>query len=289
MRRIAGVIFAAMLALLSGNSDAGVIYVNNITGSDRANGFRENPGAPGDGPLATITRALQLASGTDLISIANTSVPYEESVTVDRPELSGSERFPFIVEGNGAVMRGAKRLPADAWRRVGQEFYRYQPYRKGHYQLVVNGTVAEEAATPSGEPTASALSPLQWYARRGFVYLRLEPQTFVDQYEIQAPLFDIGFGVHNVRNVVVRNLVIELYRLDGVAVTGNSQNIRLVDIRSTANGRAGLSVSGTSEVQVAGLDLNGNREADELELVKGRIIPLPRTVVPPKPDLDPSR
>jgi hypothetical protein len=63
----------------------------------------------------------------------------------------------------------------------------------------------------------------------------------------------------------------------------------LVYILSTANGRAGLSVSGTSEVQVAGLDLNGNREADELELVKGRIIPLPRTVVPPKPDLDPSR
>jgi hypothetical protein len=71
--------------------------------------------------------------------------------------------------------------------------------------------------------------------------------------------------------------------LDGIAVTGNSRDIRLVNIRSTGNGRAGLSVSGTSQVQVARLDLAGNREAEQLELLKGSIIELPEAQIPPKP------
>jgi hypothetical protein len=263
---------------------AATIYVNNITGNDHATGMSAEPGTPGDGPVATIRRALEIARGTDSIVIANTGEPYSESVTVDRPELFGSELYPFIIEGNGATMRGVRTLPPDVWTRVGEYTYRYQPYRKGHYQLIVDGAVAREVEW-SGESALPPLRPLEWCSHRGFIYFRVEPQKWLDQYTIEAPLFEGGFGFHNARNVVLRNLNVEAYRLDGVAVTGTSQNVRLINIRSTANGRAGLSVSGTSRVLVDNLDLAGNREAEQLILLKGHVTDVPHGNVPPKPSL----
>jgi hypothetical protein len=256
-----------------------IIYVNNVIGDDRANGIFAEAGGPGDGPVLTIRRALEIARGTDSISIANTGTPYFESVTLDRPDLAGSAAYPFIIEGNGAVMRGTRPLPPEVWRRVGEGTYRYQPYRKGHYQLAVSGVVADEVVSVDGL-SVPPLQPLQWCAIRGLVYFRVAPLKFIDQYEIEAPLFNVGFGLHNARHVVLRNLNVEMYRLDGVAVTGNSRNVRLVNIRSTGNGRAGLSVSGTSQVLVSGLDLIGNREVGQLELLKGRLTELPAAHTP---------
>jgi hypothetical protein len=110
---------------------------------------------------------------------------------------------------------------------------------------------------------------------RGFVYFRVEPRRYVNQYEIESPALDIGLGLHNVRNVVVRNLTIEQFRLDGVHVSGNCRNIRLKNVRSTGNGRYGLTVTGTSQVQASALDLAGNRVGERQVLVKARVVDLP--------------
>src|SRR5262249_10494245 len=131
-------------------------------------------------------------------------------------------------------------------------------------------------------------------AVHGHVYFRVEPGKFIDDYVIEAPLFDIGLGLHNMRHVTVRNLNIEMFRLDGIHVSGNSRDIRLENLRSTGNGRAGLVVAGTSQVQVGRLDLAGNRIAEQLVLLKGRVIDLPDSEVPPPPapmawDLDDGR
>jgi hypothetical protein len=275
--------YICLIALVPRWSEAGTIYVNNALGDDRASGLFPELRALGDGPVATIRRAFEIAHGSDSIVIANTGLPYSESVTLDRPDLVGAEVFPLVIEGNGAVLRGAARLSPDVWRRVAKDTYRYQPYRKGHYQLIVNGTPADEVPVDSAANTLPTLAPMQWCAFRGYVYFRVEPTKFIDQYEFEAPLFDVGLGLHNARNVVVRNLNFEMFRLDGVAVTGNSRNVRLINVRSSANGRAGLSVSGTSQVQVGGIDLSGNRVAERLVLVKGRVNDIPEAQVPPKP------
>jgi hypothetical protein len=272
-----------VMALAPRLAEGGTIYVNNALGDDRASGLFPEMRALGDGPVATVRRAFEIARASDTIVIANTGLPYAESVTLDRPNLSGTEVFPLVIEGNGAVMRGAQRLPSDVWQRVGPETYSYQPYRKGHYQLIVNGTPAKEVPVDRRATACPKLGPLEWSAFRGHVYFRVEPTKFIDEYEFEAPLFEAGLGLHNARNVVVRNLNFELFRLDGIAVTGNSRNVRLINVRSTANGRAGLSVSGTSQVQIGGLDLSGNRVAEQLVLAKGRVTELPKAQVPPKP------
>jgi hypothetical protein len=286
-----GLVVACALAI-GRPSVAGTIYVNNITGDDRANGAHPDIKGLRDGPVRTIRRGLELVEPYGGLVIAHTDLPYAESMLITRVGLSGTRQFPFIVEGNGATLRGAERLPADVWRRVGPGTYRYQPYRKGHYQLVVGGAVADAVAAAGAD--APPLEPLQWAAVHGLVHFRVEPGKFIDQYEFEAPAREVGLGLHNARNVIVRNLRIELFRLDGIAVTGNSRNIRLENIRSTANGRSGLAVSGTSEVQVGRIDLAGNRVSDRLVQRKGRVYDLPDAEVPPPPapqawDLDSGR
>ncbi len=272
-----------VVLLVPASSFAGTIYVSNVIGNDRANGLFPEIGGGDNGPVATIGRALKIVQGTDAIVIANTGLPYVESVTFDRPDLQGTVRYPIVIEGNGATLRGAQRLSPDLWRRVGEGTYRFQPFRKGHYQLAVNGTPATEVRADEIAASPPRLEPLQWCAWHGHVYFRVEPTKFIDQYELEAPLFDVGLGLHNARNVVVRNLKFELFRLDGIAVTGNSRNVQILNVRSTANGRAGLSVSGTSQVTVGGLEMAGNRIAEQLTLLKGRISGLPETDVPAKP------
>ncbi len=282
MIRRLGFIVVCALGLIR-PSAAGTVYVNNITGDDRANGVHPDIKGPRDGPVRTIARGLGLVQPYDQLVIANPDLPYGESLLITRGGLSGTRQFPFVVEGNGATLRGTERLPSDVWRRVGTGTYRYQPYRKGHYQLVVGGAAASEVAVARDQAEAPPLEPLQWAAVHGLVYFRVEPGKFIDQYEFEAPAREIGLGLHNARNVIVRNLRIELFRLDGIAVTGNSRNIRLENIRSTANGRAGLNVSATAEVQVGRIDLAGNRVSDRLIQLKGRVHDLPDAEVPPPP------
>jgi hypothetical protein len=261
--------------LLPAISWAGTIHVNNITGDDRASGSSPDLRSLVDGPVATIGRALELADGGDEIVIANTGEPYHESVILDRPKLSGQERYPFLIEGQGAQLRGARPLDSDVWRRVGEGVYRYQPYRKGHYQLVVNGSPAREVRVDRGSGKIPPLAPLEWCAVGGYVYFRVEPGRYIDQYAIEGPWFDIGLGIHNLSNVTVRNLNVELFRLDGIHVSGNSRNIRIENIRSTGSGRAGLVVAGTSDVHAAGLDLSGNRISEQLLLQRARLQGMP--------------
>jgi hypothetical protein len=287
--RHASLVVAMLFA--SGVTHADNLYVNNLTGNDRFNGRRPEIRSQSDGPVATIARAMEIATRTDSIVIANTGEPYRESLILSRPELSGTSAYPFVIEGNSATLRGAFPVPTEIWRHSSDGTYRYQPFRKGHYQLVVNGKVAEEVATPVGAPTPPALKPLQWCAHRGFVYFRIEPfkpepdgrPNFITDYEFESAQLEVGVGLHNARNVVVRNLNVELFRLDGVAVTGNSRDVRLLNVRSTANGRAGLSVAGTSQVHIGGLELADNRVAEQLVTMKGRVMELPEAEVPPKP------
>jgi len=171
----------AVVLIIPGIARAGIIYVNNIVGDDRANGQFPDMGTAGDGPVATLARALQLARGTDSIAIANTGEAYLESVTLDGPDLAGTVAHPFVIEGNGAVLRGTRALPASVWRRVSAYTYSYQPYRKGHYQLVVDGKLLPEINSDPASATPPSLEPLTWCAHRGMVYFRVEPTRFIDQ------------------------------------------------------------------------------------------------------------
>ncbi len=273
-------------------ASAAIIYVDNISGDDQADGRARQVRSRTEGPVRTVSRAIQLANSTDVIFVAPSDVPYEECVVLDRPDLYGSPDLPFVIEGNGALLRATAVLPEHVWRYVGGGVYRYQPYRKGHYLLLVNGKPAEEVRVPPAGPPPK-LEPMQWCAYHGWVYFRVQPRTFIDQYKIEVPCYQVGIMLHNARYVTVRNFRIEYYRLDGLHVSGNSRGVRLENIVSTGNGRAGLAVSGTSRVAAGGLKLEGNRLHDKLVLMKARLTNIPADQLSqlphPHPFIDPLR
>ena len=88
-------------------SVAATIYVNNAAGNDRYDGQSEQQSGERLGPVRTIQRALRLATASDRIVLANTGVPYRESITLFGRRNSGLEDFPFIINGNGAILEGA--------------------------------------------------------------------------------------------------------------------------------------------------------------------------------------
>lgn len=85
---------------------AKIIYVNNVTGSNRNRGdLKENHGA-GAGPLRSISAALRRAESSDRVEIANTGRPYRECIALQGARNSGSRYAPFVVNGNGATLEG---------------------------------------------------------------------------------------------------------------------------------------------------------------------------------------
>ena len=100
---------------------------HNAAGNDRYDGQSAQQSGERLGPVRTIRRALRLATASDRIVLANTGVPYRESITLFGRNNSGLENFPFILDGKGATLEGADPVPQDAWRPYSHYIFRFRP------------------------------------------------------------------------------------------------------------------------------------------------------------------
>ena len=100
MRKVLILMFVAVLG--SGDGYGRDLYVNNLTGDDQSTGETDQNISNHVGPVRSIKRAVALANFGDRIVLANTGVPYREQVSLQGANNSGSARFPFVLEGNGA-------------------------------------------------------------------------------------------------------------------------------------------------------------------------------------------
>src|SRR5262245_14854484 len=98
--------FVACILLITSSAVARDIFVDNMLGDDRRGGSVAAPTGDGGGPCQSIAKALRIALPGDRIIVANTGQPYRESITVQGPRHSGSERYPTTIIGNGATLDG---------------------------------------------------------------------------------------------------------------------------------------------------------------------------------------
>lgn len=250
-------LFAAPCTVFAEN-----IYVNNATGADRYDGSAPDTVGIFAGPVRTISRALRLASPSDVIVLANSGTPYFDEVTIDGRRLSGNEERPFRIVGNGAVLSGAMALPPEAWEEVGRDLWRVKPYRKGHYQLVRGGAAVSERRPADGESWAELpqLEENQWCAWKGAIYLHSEHNADPREQSFGIARGQTGITLHAAQHVVISDLTIQHYRLDGISVHDRASNITLRNVTLVENGRAGLAVAGSSTVQVDGAETRANRD-----------------------------
>jgi hypothetical protein len=237
------------------------IYVDNLAGDDRFDGASPTLQGGGRGPFRTIRRALRSASGGQRIHVANTGTAYRESISLQGGNHSGSEQRPFELIGNGAVLEGAAPVPPRFWQHVGAEVYRFAPPLKSYQMLFLDGIPAERVAVQPGDGQVPALQPLQWCLFQRHIYFRPAEGRSPDQHAISYCHLPVGITLYEVRGVVVRDLIVQGFQLDGINAHDGVFDAILRGVVCRGNARSGVSVGGASRMHIDDCILGNNGTA----------------------------
>jgi len=226
------------------------IFVNNLGGSDAADGRAAVGSSPESGPLRTIARALGLVRGGDRIVLAKTDEPYREEVTLSGPRHSGDSRDPLTIVGNGATLDGTRPIPPQAWEHFEKDLFRFRPRHLGFQMLYRDGRPLPQVQVPRGASKLPELKVLQWCLLDGHVYLRLEKLKQPLEYKLAHSALQTGVTLYGVRGVAIEDLIVQGFRYDGISAADRATGVVLSGVNLRGNGRSGLSVSGASEVRL---------------------------------------
>lgn len=254
MRKVLILMFVAVLG--SGDGYGRDLYVNNLTGDDQSTGETDQNISNHVGPVRSIKRAVALANFGDRIVLANTGVPYREQVSLQGARNSGSARFPFVLEGNGAELDGTADISPELWKPGGVGLIRFQPPRISFQQLFLAGQPLPEFSI--ADANMKEMPAGSWCMFKQSIYYRPQPDIALFDHDLSVSVRRVGVTLYNVRHVVVSNLVIRGFQYDGVNAHDNAFDCRLDGLTCRWNGRSGLSVGGASRVKVVNCMLENN-------------------------------
>lgn len=258
----------AMLVIPCPRCVASTIYVDNRFGNDSFDGASSEQVDVRSGPLKTIRRALEMARQGDTVVIANRGVPYYESISLSGRRHCGYREAKFTIVGNGAVVSGARLVPAAAWKEVAPDLWRFSPWRKGHYQLILNGQPLPETPVARGAQTLPKIPAGQWAAWRGSIYYQAARFVAPSEQPFAFAADSVGLTLSEVHDVQIVGLSFRHFRLDGISAHSLCRNVVLEQVQSLGNGRAGLFVGGTSAVEAIECNFTNNRRHNIL--IRGR-------------------
>ncbi|MGH7127826.1 MAG: right-handed parallel beta-helix repeat-containing protein [Planctomycetaceae bacterium] len=267
MRAPSVVILAVMamsVAVHSSRLKADVLFVDNVRGDNAFDGRSRNPVTLDSGPVRTISRALERAHFGDTIIVANTGVPYFESLRLVGGRHSGAPDLPFTIIGNGAIVDGATPIPAEGWHLVGPNLWKVTPWRKGHYQLVLDESLVPEHGCPRAAATLPEIPEGHWCAWRGAIYYQAAVGEEPADRPFRVAARSVGLTLYNVRHVRIQGLRFRYFQLDGINAHDLCYDVIIDDVASTGNARAGMTAAGSSEVVLSRSELSGNRETQLL-------------------------
>jgi len=246
---------------LAATADAKDIFVNNLSGNDRFDGLSERNVGGEQGPTRSINRALQLADHGDRIVIANTGEPYRESVSLYGNRNSGYPELPFLVEGNGAILDGTVAIHHRRWDHVRGNLFRFRPTNISYQQLYSEGFPLEKIDVDPLQPISKQLDPGQWCVVGDHIYLLVEEGLLPIDYDLSHTGRQVGVAIYSVCHLIVSDLIVQGYRLDGVNVHDLSKDVILTGITSRGNARSGISAGGSSRVKLSGSVIGDNGAA----------------------------
>ena len=166
--------------------------------------------------------------------------------------LSGTTDESFRIVGNGAVLSGAHAVPETGWQKAGDDLWSLKPWRKGNYMLVLFGTELTELR-PNGGSQWKELPPLevhQWCSFKGQIYYRSPEREEPHNKPFGFAGEECGISIYGARQVVIEDLTVQHFRLDGISVPDLAKNIELRNVKLVENGRAGLRIGGSAVVTI---------------------------------------
>ena len=246
---------------ISNQAMARDLFVNNESGSNSHSGLSVTSVGGKQGPVRTIGKALQVAKKGDSIHIANTGVPYQESVSIQNSRNSGLVGKSFRIIGNGATLDGRKKISYDQWTAVGNQIFEFKPPRTSFFILYIDNRPATQIDVPAGASKLPQLEELQWCLFKRKVYFKPANRRLPDAFDVSYTHAQVGITLVDCQHVVVENLIVQGFQLDGINVHDNVFGARLLEITSRGNGRSGISVGGASRVQIEACLLGNNGTA----------------------------
>ena len=265
VRALASVLLA-VLVLPAATASAREYFVDNRLGRDTNNGEGRLPTQGVHGPKRTIASALKLLGPGDSLTLVNTGTPYYESIALVGPRFSGTLGQPTTINGAGCILSGARQVPPDAWQYAGGGVWRFRHWRKGWYQLMLDGQALPEVKVDRSAKALPELTEGQWCAWQSLVWYRakLGPGERPPELPLEFAYDSVGISLIDVDNVVIRDLTIRHFRQDGVNAHDRANAVILDRVHLLENGRAGLSASGTSLVGLRDSSVQGNRDVQVL-------------------------
>jgi hypothetical protein len=238
---------AACLLLTFTSASARDIFVDNLLGDDRRAGTTAV--ATGEsGPCRSIAKALRIALPGDRIVIAKTGEPYRESITLQGPHHSGSERFPTTIVGNGATLDGTRSLADAHWEYAGNNTFRTRPPHMSYQQLFLDDQpLVRKQPAPGQFPQ---LQRRQWCLFAGWIYVCVDEGKLPLAYNLSCCGEQVGITLYEVHDVIIEDLVIRGFWLDGVNCHDNVKRTDLVRLTTKENGKSGISIGGASRVRI---------------------------------------
>ena len=249
------------------------IYVSQRLGHDRNSGDQaENTGAL-IGPVRTLKRALELAENGDRLVLDPSGGPYRESITLFGHKHSGEPNYPFIIEGQGAVLDGTEPLPKEIWQHYRGDVYRFQPTMKPvdftFFSLFDDDKPLPRVTASSDAADLPDLKPGEWCLYKGLVYFLAEPQKspmYGDHYTLSYSARMCGITLVHVRNVRIHDLNVQGFQIDGISAINTAQHIVLHTVVCRANGRSGVTIGGASTLSAGYGTFADNRTTQVLSL-----------------------
>ncbi len=253
---ICGFLFT-VAAVLSSPLGAAELVVDNVRGSDLAPAARGSQLRP---PYRTIQGAVDDAVLGDTISLRDTGTPYQECVSINSNHSLGTETFPLVIEGNGATLDGSRALSVADWTALGGDLFELKVQSPGFVRLIA----ASDQPVPENQGTISDLSslaPLQYARQSGLIYFRARRGDVPQAYGLRVCVHPVGITLYDTSHVVVRNLTVTGFRIDGINCHDLANEIVLENIAANQNGRSGISVGGASGVKITLCRLSENGQA----------------------------
>ena len=263
MRTVPRLALLSLLALTS-TARGDDLFVDNLRGDDDRDGRTAVTSGERGGPVRALARALELARAGDRIVMSNTGVPYRESVTLSGGRHSGLGSRPFIVEGNGAILEGSLPVPAKAWEHFRGDVFRFRPPRSAFAQLFLGGPPAERRLLDSAAGRLPPLAPRAWCLADGMIYFRVDPGQMPKDYDLDFAALTVGVTLYEVHDVLIENLTVQGFQLDGINAHDGARDCSLVGVISRGNGRAGVAVGGASSVRIVSAFVSDNGAAQIL-------------------------
>jgi hypothetical protein len=258
------------IPLFGGESEAGIIYVNSLTGDNRLNGRTPEPLNGRTGPVRNLQRALQLVGRGDSVSFVNNGTPYYGCYALVGEQFSGTPTSPFRIMGNGVILSGSKPIAPQTWTMVEANLWRITPFRKGHAVLLRNEEAVPEVPCDDEAQSMPELPDGTWCLWQGAVYYR----SPIEEYPPQSPFSladdEVGLTLLDVHHVEIHDLTVRHYRLDGINLHDRCDHILLSNVVCEQNGRAGLTIAGSCTATLVDVIARDNREYSLLEAELGR-------------------